>query len=154
VTLVRGDTPSWQVPVNLTVTDACQLLIQIEVTNVPLGCAVQFTCGAPGPSPQLTLNKTVITTLPFQSVGLWSQIPAGFSADVMVSFWLNNVTALPSGAQVALCAYRVLPTSHPLAAFGTPIEQSAIDRNLLGTFTDMEGPAVVAVIGRYVVKAA
>ena len=154
VTLVRGDTPSWQVPVNLTVTDACQLLIQIEATNVPIGCAVQFACGIEGPNPPLMLAKTLITTAPFQTVGIWSQLPQGFNADVMVSFWLNNNAALPDGAQLALCAYRLLSSSHPLAAHGVPIAQARLDRDAVAAASLGNQPSAAVLIGRFVLRPA
>lgn len=154
VTLVKGDTPSWQVPVNLTVTDACQLLIQVETTNVPLGCAVQFACGTEGPSPSLTLAKTQITTSPYQTVGVWSQVPQGFNADVMVSFWLNGNKALPSGAQVALCAYRLLDSTHPLAAKGVPIKQALLDRSALAAASVNIQPTAAVLIGRFALQSA
>jgi hypothetical protein len=154
VTLVRGDTPTWQVPVNLTVTDACQLLIQVETTNVPLGCAVQFACGVEGPNPPLMLAKTQITTSPHQTVGIWSQVPQNFNADVTVSFWLNNNTGLPSGAQVALCAYRLLDSNHPLAAHGVPLEKSRVDRNALAAIPVENQPIAAVLIGRFVIKSA
>jgi hypothetical protein len=154
VTLVRGDTPSWQVPVNLRVTDACQLLIQVETTNVPLGCAVQFACGIEGPNPPLILAPTQITTSPNQTVGIWSQLPQGFSADITVSFWLNSNPALPSGAQVALCAYRLLDSSHPLAARGVPIADSRVDRNALAAVPARNQPAAAVLVGRFVLQSA
>lgn len=154
ITLVQGDTPSWQVPVNLTVTDACQLLIQVETTNVPLGCAVQFACGTEGPNPPLVLAKTQITTSPYQTVGIWSQLPQAFNADVTVSFWLNNNRALPSAAQVALCAYRLLDAGHPLAARGVPLAQARIDPAALAAAPLKDQPTAAVLIGRFVLQSA
>jgi hypothetical protein len=154
VTLVNGDTPSWQVPVNLTVMDACQLLIQVETSNVPLGCSVQFACGIEGPTPPLVLNKTQITTSPNQTVGIWAQLPQGFNGDLMVSFWLNDNAALPSGAQVALCAYRLLDSDHPLATHGLTLTQARIDPNALSAISVSDQPTAAVLIGRFVLQSA
>lgn len=150
VILVKGDTPTWQVPVNLSVTNACQLLIQLECANVPLGCAVQFTCGTEGPDPQLTLNKTLITTQPNQTMGIWSQLPESFDSTITVSFWLNQNKALLPQSQISLCAYRLLTSDHPLAKFGRPLASHQIATPIKGN--EAIQPTTAILIGRFVLQ--
>src|SRR6185312_2610998 len=111
-------------------------------------------CGTAGPTPPLTLAKTQITTAPYQTVGTWSQLPQGFSSDITVSFWLNGNSALPSGAQVALCAYRLLDDAHPLASKGVPIEQARLDKRALAAASQDMQPSAAVLIGRFVLQSA
>lgn len=125
VALVTRDTPTFQTNVQLSVPNACELYVLLEADNIPVGAAMQFTCGTPGPSPELVLPKTTIN-MPNMVAGVYSNVPAGFASAITLSFWSNGLT-IPSGASLTLSAFYVPPTTSPHREFAKPIPYPGIE---------------------------
>lgn len=90
-----GDIPDLgiSVPYNQGFT-AGKVQILIECKNVPIGSAVQFCCGKPGPDPIIYLPKTTVMLFDF-TAGKQFFIPANFTSDVFAFYWSNGHAPLP-----------------------------------------------------------
>jgi hypothetical protein len=120
------DAPTWSTNVAYAQGATTeQLYVQLVCENIPVGCAVAFSCGTPGPVPVINLEQTTITTTPTQVLGITTTIPAGFSSSITYSFWSNGKT-LPANAKITLMAVYVPPAGSDLALQGVDLAEFGI----------------------------
>jgi len=112
VAIVERDTPTVQVRVDLSVHEAVSLYVGMVAVGLD-GCSVQFACGAPGPEPPLTMNKTKVSG-PSQFYGVYSNVSANFSASITVSYWNNGKKVEPGSTLKLVAFYPVETEDHPL----------------------------------------
>jgi len=139
-----GQQPDWTTSINYEQPITEMIHFILTTVNVPIGCAVKFECGTPGPIPPINIDKTVIDS-PNQVIGQYCSVPAGFKGNINYSFWSNG-KKIPTGAKVSLQGVYVPPSSNkflqsvarPLADFGLP-----------KAYTAQVGPVTAVVLGGY-----
>ncbi len=119
VRLVDHDTPSLQFRVDLVVNESVKLYIGLAATDLD-GCSVQFACGVKGPNPPLVLDKILISG-PNVIYGVFSDVPAKFSAPITVSYWKGSQPVNPGATLKLVAFYPIVGESHPLAAYATDL---------------------------------
>lgn len=73
---------------------AAEMQISIVCSNVPIGSAVQFCCGKPGPNPIIYLPITTVTNNNV-TISIRTYVPANFTSDIFAFYWSNGHAPLP-----------------------------------------------------------
>ncbi|MGV1046939.1 MAG: C1 family peptidase [Solirubrobacterales bacterium] len=139
VTVVKGDTPQYEVELKLTIHDAVELYVLVQGDGLPAGCEVQFACGEAGPKPLLTLKRTPLPAVAEPVLGIRSSVPADFDANLTLAFW-NDGHAVPAGATLTLQALYVVDDEHRLAEHAERYDDAGI------------GPVTGVPVGSYTIK--
>ena len=91
---------------------SAMVTFDIKCVNVPPGASVSFSAGTPGPSPLISLGKSLVPeTLPDQDgnrnwhTGIDCLVPANYKTTIDYSYWSNNLAPNP-GMSITV---RVLP---------------------------------------------
>ncbi|NJB69434.1 C1A family cysteine protease [Desulfobaculum xiamenense] len=112
-----ADKPDLNVPVLLEAPQDMDLYVALVASNLPKGSAVRFTCGDSRAEPLLTMPKTTISDSRSFLTGMPVRLPAGFSADVVVSFWRNG-QQLDTPGSISVESFYLVDEDHPLAEHG------------------------------------
>ena len=63
-------------------SEADEIWFSIACTNLPLGCTISLSGGAPGTNPALYLAPTTVATSPKFRAGVKCWVPAGYESDI------------------------------------------------------------------------
>lgn len=85
---------------------AGKMQISINCKSVPIGSAVQFCCGKPGPNPLIYIPITTATREDF-ILGIQTNIPANFTSDIFAFYWSNGHPT-PPGFSIKLEAMYIV----------------------------------------------
>ena len=105
VTLVNNPPPpSWQQSQLFANLDAAaeEYLFQADVSSLPAGTVVSFSCSASGPTPPINTSKTVPQGGPSPNwLSTVSQLPAGFASSLVLTLQVpSGKTVPPQGVTV------------------------------------------------------
>lgn len=59
----------------------------LSCNHLPIGSRVSFASDAAGPNPPIFIPEVVVTTSPSFTVGIISNVPAGYSANLTIRAW-------------------------------------------------------------------
>jgi hypothetical protein len=78
--------------------EAAKVLFMLVCHEIPKGSTVSFNCPESGPQPPINLPPTQVTLYPTFTVGVRSDVPAGFSGTITYKVEWNQPP--PPGASV------------------------------------------------------
>jgi hypothetical protein len=119
----------------------------VECTNVTPGCFVGFNCGTKGPNPPIDLPKTEVTKST-ESIGIATQVPAGFDSYITLLYWANGKTQ-PENAKFALRAIYIPPSGEEWAGIGVDPAEFGIPPERL---PERAGPVRATALGSFTVN--
>jgi hypothetical protein len=144
VALVNKDIPTFEKNVKYDQGPTGALIhFLLSCKNVPVGAAVAFSCGTPGPQPPINLNKTTITNPYSQDVGMATNVPDNFSSYITYQYWSMG-TKPPPGWEIKLQAIYIVPADHKLYDIAQPLESFKIPADQIAKIGPQKGIRVGA----------
>ncbi len=144
IAVVKSGSPTWTTTVEYdqgTIESEINFLITCK--NVPVGAAVAFSAGTPGPDPVVNLPKTTVTSKESFVAGMAAQVPANWSTNISYSYFANGHNPLP-GFSIELSAVYIVPEDNELFERAATAENLELPRNLKAAIGPRRGIQVGA----------
>jgi hypothetical protein len=107
-------------------TEASEIMFTLICKNLPVGCKVSLSAGVPGPSPEIYLQPTVVTTYPTFVTGIICQVPANYASDIYFNLEAPPGVTDLGNASITIQASYPTPPGSPLQAHGQSLQDMGL----------------------------